>query len=154
MTTDRLNFSWLVDGEIAGHAAPADQDDLAYLKRQGIRALVRMEEGHRALVTSDQVRDQGLADLHQPVVDFTPPTPRQIDRMIGFIEENVAAGKPVGVSCHAGVGRTGTLLACYLVKKGRTAEEAMKEVSVRRRAAIETEGQKEAVRDYARQVKR
>lgn len=153
MTTDRLNFSWLVDGEIAGHAAPADQDDLAYLKRQGIRALVRMEEGHRALVTSDQVRDQGLADLHQPVVDFTPPTPRQIDRMIGFIEENVAAGKPVGVSCHAGVGRTGTLLACYLVKKGRTAGEALEEVALKRRAAVETEDQRQAVREYEKRTR-
>ncbi len=154
MITDRLNFSWLIDGEVAGHSAPMSDDDLAYLKGKGLRALVRMAEEHRARVTPAQVQTQGLADCHQPVVDFTAPTPNQIARMVAFIEENVVAGRPVGVSCHAGVGRTGTVLACYLVKKGRTAEEAMKEVSVRRRAAIETEGQKEAVRDYARQVKR
>lgn len=149
-----LNFSWLVEGEVAGHSAPASVDDLAYLKGKGIRALVRMEEEHKVRVTPEEVREQGLSDCYQPVADFTAPTPRQIDWMIRFIEDNVAGGKPVGVSCHAGIGRTGTILACYLVKKGRSAEEAMQEVAIKRRAAVETEDQKQAVRDYARRMGR
>jgi atypical dual specificity phosphatase len=139
-----LNFSWLIDGEVAGHSAPTSADDLAYLKGKGIWALV----------SPGQIQEQGLTDCHQPVADFTAPTPRQIDRMIQFIEENVAGGKPVGVSCHAGIGRTGTLLACYLVKKGRTAGEAMQEVAIKRRAAIETADQRQAVREYARRIGR
>ena len=152
MTTDRLNFSWLVDGEVAGHAGPASADDLAWLKARGIRALVRMEEEHLALVTPDQVREQGLADLHVPVVDRTPPTPRQTDRMIRYIEENVAGGNPVGVSCHAGIGRTGTLLACCLVSRGMTAAEALQEVALKRRAAVETEDQRRAVLEYEKRT--
>ena len=147
-----LNFGWLIDGEVAGHSAPTSTDDLVFLKSKGIRALVRMEEEHRVLVTPDQIREQGLTDFHQPIADFTAPTPRQIDRMIQFIEDNVARGRPVGVSCHAGIGRTGTLLACYLVKNGKTAEEAMQEVALKRRAAVETEEQKQAVREYARRM--
>lgn len=151
---DRLNFSWLVDGEVAGHSAPASVDDLIYLRGKGIRASVRMEEEHRVLVTPEQIREQGLTDCHRPVADFAAPTPRQIDRMIQFIKENVASGKPVGVSCHAGIGRTGTLLACYLVNRGRTAEEALQEVAIKRRAAVETEDQKQAVRDFARRTRK
>ena len=132
MSMDRLNFSWLIGGKVAGHSAPTSMEDLAYLKGKGIRALVRMEEDHRALVSPDQIQKQGLVDLHQPVVDFTAPTPRQIDRMVHFIEESVGNGKPVGVSCHAGIGRTGTILACYLVKKGRSGVCPDCEISGRR----------------------
>ena len=51
---------------------------------------------------------------------------------------------------RAGIGRTGTVLACYSVKKGNTATGAMEEVERKRGAEIETDAQKEAVRSYAK----
>jgi hypothetical protein len=40
------------------------------------------------------------------------------------------------------------------VKKGRSAEEAVQEVAIKRRAGIEAVDQKQAVRDYARRMGR
>jgi len=149
---ERLNFGWLIDREIAGHSAPISDDDLDYLKSKGMTALVRMSENHKAQVTPAQIERAGFTDFHEPVSDFTAPKQDQVDRMIAFVTESVAEGKAVGVSCGAGIGRTGSVLACYLVSKCYTAEQAMEEVRHKRGADIETEDQKEAVRSYAKRL--
>lgn len=152
MSTERLNFSWLVDEEIAGHSAPTADDDLNYLREKGITALVRMAESNKVQVTPPQIEKAGFIDCHEPVPDFSAPKQDQIDRMIAFISESVATGKAVGVSCGAGIGRTGVVLACYLVSKCHTAEQAMEEVKYKRGTDIETTDQKEAVRSYAKRL--
>lgn len=149
---ERLNFSWLIDKVIAGHSAPISDDDFDYLKSKGITALVRMAESDNAQVTPTQIEKAGFTDCHEPVSDFTAPKQGQVDRMIAFITESVSAGKAVGVSCGAGIGRTGTVLACYLVRKCYTAEEAMEEVKHKRGAGVETEDQREAVQTYAKRL--
>lgn len=148
----QLNLSWLIDGEIAGHSTPQSECDLNYLKNRGIKALVRMVESHKAQVEAAQVVKLGFSDYHEPVPDFNAPNKVQIERMVTFISQSVAEGRPVGVSCGAGIGRTGTILACYLVSKCCTAEQAMQEVKHRRGTDIETEEQREAVRSFAKQL--
>jgi atypical dual specificity phosphatase len=145
---DSLNFSWLIEGEIAGHGAPSQDEDLLFLKYKGIRTLVRLVEKSEALITPLQVENYGFWDLHEPIPEFTAPSQLQIDRIITFITESVSKRRPVGVSCFAGVARTGTILACYLVHKSFTPEQAMKEVAHRREAEIHIEQQRAAVRAY------
>jgi atypical dual specificity phosphatase len=149
---ERLNFSWLIPAEVAGHRAPESDEDIQYLKGKGIQALVRMAEKHIAKVTSSQVESLGLLDYYEPVVDFTAPSQSQIDNIISFITQSVADGKPVGISCHAGIGRTGTILACYLVSKCSAAEQAISKVKQQRLGSIETKEQKEAVIVYAKRL--
>lgn len=112
-----LNFSWLIEQEVAGHSAPTSEDDLNYLKSKGIKSLVRMAESHKVQVTPTQVGKAGLKDYHVPITDFTAPTQDQIVRILDFTSKSIVRGEPVGISCGAGYGRTGTILACYLVKQ-------------------------------------
>ena len=90
-----------------------------------------------------------LVDMFEPVPDFAAPTMEQTRRMVSFIDEQTAAGKPVAVSCYAGVGRTGTVLACYLVHRGAAPEDAVRRVRELRPGSIQTRGQEEAVHQYA-----
>lgn len=145
----QLNLSWVIDEKLAGHQAPSSEQDLMWLKEQGILALVRMAEKDRARVNRVQIERLGLSDCHEPVTDFTAPKQAQIDTMITFITKSLSEGSPVGVSCGAGLGRTGTILACYLVSSCLSSETAINEVRAKRPGSIETKEQEESIRIYA-----
>jgi len=146
---DHLNFSWLIQGSVAGHSAPLSEADLRYLKQRGIKSLVCMVEFHRVRITGAQIAASGFIYCYEAVPDLTSPTKGQLDKLVAFIKKSVAENRPVGVSCGAGLGRTGTVLACYLVSLGYNSIEAINEVRVRRPGSIETKTQEEAVKMYA-----
>jgi atypical dual specificity phosphatase len=56
----------------------------------------------------------------------------------------------VAVHCAAGLGRTGVIVACYLITLGRTADEAIDEIRNLRPGSIETAEQVEAIGLFAR----
>jgi len=141
------DFSWVIPGKLAGHASPKTLHDLAWLKEQGIRALVRMAEESQVALRS-QIKELGFIDCHEVVPDLHAPTQAQIEKMMALIEKNIASGNPVGVSCGAGYGRTGTIIACYLVRIGFDAENAMAEIRKKRPGSIETDEQEGVVRAY------
>ncbi len=145
-----LNFSWIIDGKVAGHQALSSEQDLEWLKKQGVLALVRMAGEHKAEVTSLQITELGLWDCREPVPDFAAPSKMQIVTLVEFITKALAAARPVGVSCGAGFGRTGTILACYLVSQGHKASAAIDEVRTKRPGSVETKSQEDAVKAYAK----
>ncbi len=146
---ERLNFSWLVENEIAGHREPASDEDLRYLKSRGVGTLVRLVETHLSQLASEQVARVEFADLHSPVPDYGAPPISQIEQILHFIRDSIVKGRAVGVCCGQGYGRTGTILACYLVSKGWTADKAVLEVRSKRPGSIETPVQEETIRLFA-----
>ena len=143
-----MNFSWILDNEVGGAQGPAGMRDLFYLHQQGVRAVVRMEQ---RTIPADGDGMLDIVDLFEPVPDFTAPEPEQIGRMLAFIDAQTAAGRPVAVTCYAGIGRTGTVLACHLVSRGAEPAAAVAEVRRLRPGSIQTPEQEAAVYRYARQ---
>lgn len=67
--------------------------------------------------------------------------------------DNDKEGGAIGIHCLMGRGRTGTMLACYLVtSEDYTADDAISETRHRRRYSIETHRQEQAVRDFEKHV--
>ncbi|XP_076468924.1 protein tyrosine phosphatase domain-containing protein 1-like [Babylonia areolata] len=73
--------------------------------------------------------------------------------IVKVMQFSVAMGK-VAVHCHAGLGRTGLLIACYLVFNNRVkAGEAVHYVRSRRPGAIQTSQQVQTVLDFETHLK-
>ncbi len=150
-----LNFSYVLPRTLAGMARPglinSLAEDLAFLRSEGIRAILSLSE---TPLEEDLVRERGFSYFHIPINDFTAPTIEQVEQCVEFVERMLTVEKkPVVIHCGAGCGRTGTMLACYFTKKGKTAEQAITEVRSMRPCSIETDGQKALVYQYEEHLK-
>ena len=145
-----MNFGWILKDQLAGSMGPSSFNDLSFLYHNGVRAVIRMEE---QTVSANTESSMNLVDMFEPVTDFTAPRLDQIQRMIEFIDQQLAELRPVAVSCYAGIGRTGTVLACYLVHRGNGPVEAINQVRQLRPGSVQTLEQEAAVYQYARSIK-
>ena len=63
--------------------------------------------------------------------------------------QHVSLSQAVAVHCTVGMGRSGTMLACYLVKTTHCdAQEAINAVRKKRPGSIETEQQEQLVKEF------
>jgi len=159
----RKDLYWL-DGPWPGKLALAARprggdwlrDDLANWKRAGIDQVL-------SLLTPEEERDLGVRD--EPVetkaqgmkFDSLPIPDRQIPRSestlaeaLEKVNDALAAGKNVVVHCRQGIGRSGLVAACLLVKNGMSPGAAVEAVSAARGLTIpETTEQREWIDHYA-----
>lgn len=152
------NFGWLVPGRLAGSAQPGghhydlsgDQSgllaDLDELAAQGLGALVTLTEQP---LREDLVRSRGMDYLHLPLADMQAPSLEEIARFVAYVQQAQIRQQAVAVHCRAGLGRTGTMLASYLVSQGYRAREAVAAIRQERPGSVETPEQEEAVQRYA-----
>jgi atypical dual specificity phosphatase len=132
-----------------GGALTAFEDELTVLHAAGVRAVVCLLNipGDAAVYES-----AGFSFLCLPVPDGGAPTFDQADEFVRFVREQRAAQRPVAVHCEAGLGRTGTLVATYLVAEGDSASAAITRVRAGEKVAVETPQQIRFLEQYAKRV--
>jgi atypical dual specificity phosphatase len=139
--------TWLDEDRIAACRYPRSDGDLSELAERGVSLVVNLHErGH----SPERLRRFGLTELHLPVPDFTPPTIEQLERGVEALVNAIDGGARAAVHCGAGLGRTGTLVACYLVQRGMAADEAINEIRRLRPGSVETDEQVAAVHAFAK----
>lgn len=157
------NFSWIIPDRLAGMALPTSayqgagtidptglDEDLQELKQLGIKSVVSLTHGP---LHADALRQYGFHALHLPIPDMTPPSYEQILRFVNYIDGRIEYGGIV-VHCMAGIGRTGTMLAGYLVWQGAAPEQAIEEIRRCRSGSIETSEQEAVILHFSQNIQK
>lgn len=131
-------FSWIIPGKLAASAKPRSFAQLAWLKGQGIAMILDLME-------DDPIADSWLRRFRMhytriPMIDHMPPELPELTRAVNLIDQEIRNGRAVLVHCLGGLGRTGTTLACYLVKSQKKDPKiAISEIRAQRPGSIESE---------------
>ncbi len=153
LTGRTTNFSWVIEDKLAGSAIPTSFREILWLYRQhGIKSIVTIKEKP---LPSKWFESGKIDYFHLSIEDYGAPSLEELDYVVNYISRQLDNQKPVMVHCSGGKGRTGTILAGYLIKKGNglTAEKAIYKLRNLREESVESKEQKIVLFNYESYLK-
>jgi hypothetical protein len=142
------------DGLLAG-AYPGAPGSAGALEQAGVTLFIDLTHPSDPL---DRYDDDLVSArrVGYPIPDMGTPTAGQVMQVLDAIDETRAAGGTAYVHCWGGVGRTGTVIGCWLVRHGLDGGDPIAAIAGLRRKIAgtrpspETPGQAALVRSWRR----
>ncbi len=102
--------------QLATGPAPMSYDHLESLKSEGIGAIMNLCAEYCDLHSIES--DSGFEVYYLPVADEEAPQLKALEDALAWLDEAIYLGKKVYVHCRHGIGRTGTVISAYLLRRG------------------------------------
>ncbi len=137
------NAYWVLRGKLLAGEYPGSGDlgasraRIRWLLQQGITLYLDLTEDVEtetipyAPLLLEEARQLGkpAAHLRIAVPDYAVPTREEMKRILDTLDLALRAGQAVYVHCHGGIGRTGTVVGCYLARHGIAGVEALEGIA-------------------------
>ena len=141
-------FSWLIEKKLAGSGIPTSINEAQWVIEQGVKSIVTVREEP---LDDDWVKDVNYLHVHSN--DMGVPEFDDLVSAVDFIHRRITDNEPVMIHCLAGLGRTGTLLACYLIKYQKmSADDAIQKVREERPGSIQSYPQEEIIFQFEKSI--
>lgn len=148
---------WVVPGRFLAGGYPRSTPEL--LREAGIDFFLDLTPEYEYSLSP--YNTAGAEHQRLPIPDFGCPTREGMRATLDAIDSALGRGKNVYVHCYAGVGRTGTVVGCYLVRHGMGPREALdtikrwrEGITTARRRSPETDEQERFVLSWDEPVVR
>jgi protein-tyrosine phosphatase len=143
-----LDSYWVVQDRFLAGAYPGALDEEK--ARQKIRALINTgittfidltRPGDTYSPYQTQLREEAeefqieAEWLNFPIADYDIPSTELMKQILDTIDQRLEGGQQVYVHCVGGIGRTGTVVGCYLARHGYSGEEALVQLEFLRKEA-------------------
>lgn len=125
------NCYWVIPGRLLAGEYPRNRDDkssktkINALLQAGITVFIDLTEENEGLYP--YVHWIGLAGHHRfPIKDRSvPDSPEVTEAILNAIDHYLNQGSMIYVHCWGGVGRTGTIIGCWLARHGAEGNAAL-----------------------------
>ena len=114
-TTGAYPVYW-VTPNLATGPAPMSYDHLDQLRCEGVDAILNLCAEYCDL--HDIEASHGFEVHYLPVEDEETPQLQALEEALAWLDEAIYLGKKVYVHCRHGIGRTGTVISAYLLRRG------------------------------------
>ncbi len=140
MTLDRPmpETYWVAPGRLLAGPYPGSRNDSVAQERiprflaAGIKIFLDLtEEGEMPPYTFWQ--DEMVEHSRMSIPDFSIPTPERMAQILDVIDRAIGTRRPVYIHCLGGLGRTGTVVGCYMVRHGMSGTDALKTIRLLRK---------------------
>ena len=108
-------ITWVTD-HLAVGPAPMSYDTLDFLRSQGVRGILNLCAEFTDLHRIEA--EQGFEVYHLPIEDEEAPDLAELEKALDWLDEAIYLGKKVFIHCRHGIGRTGTVLNAYFLRRG------------------------------------